>query len=130
MPLKITRQDNGIYYVSGTVTVWRNGKPHPVEVRRSTKVRDREQADAIKRQIENEVAERNITGKEPAVTFRQAAKRYVDHGGEARFLRATKDGMFELHSRFNRLAKKPVDEITQELIDDEGLRAYPNPRHP
>ncbi|RVH74173.1 integrase [Sinorhizobium meliloti] len=127
MPLKITRHDNGIYYVSGTVTVWRNGKPHPVEVRRSTKSRDREQADAIKRQIENEVAERNITGKEPALTFRQAAKRYVEHGGEARFLRATKGGIFELHSRFNRLAKKPVDEITQELIDDEGLRAYPNP---
>ncbi|OCP36769.1 tyrosine-type recombinase/integrase [Ensifer sp. LC163] len=127
MPLKISRHDNGVYYVSGTVTVWRDGKPHPIEVRRSTKSRDAEQADAIKRQIENEVAERNITGKEPAVTFRQAAKRYVDHGGEARFLQASKDGMFELHSRFNRFAKKPVDEITQELIDDEGLKAYPNP---
>lgn len=116
MPLELKQHNNGIWYVFGTVAVWRNGKSNSIEVRRSTKSRDEKQADAIKRQIENEVAERNITGKEPAITFNQAAARYVKQGGEERFLEKPKAY----------LGSYRIDEITQEMIDDEGLKAYAN----
>lgn len=116
MPLELKRHDNGIWYVSGTVAVWRNGKSHSIEVRRSTKCRDERQADAVKRQIENEVAERNITGKEPALTFGQAATRYMKQGGEERFLEKPRAY----------LGSTRIDEITQEQIDDAGLKAYAN----
>lgn len=117
MPLKCKRHANGFYYVSGTVTVWRGGEPHTIEIRpRSTKVRDEAQADAIKRQIENEAAERNITGREPALTFSQAAERYIKQGGEERFL-----GKPSL-----RLGAARIDQITQQMLDDEAFAAYPN----
>lgn len=129
MPLKLRKDEkSGIWYVTGSVTVWRNGEPHPIEVRRSTKVRDKDQADAIKRQIENEVAERNITGREPVGTFRAAAQKYVASGGEARFLRTDhKEGApFKLHHRFDAIAGKKLDQITEDVIDEEGRRHYPN----
>ncbi len=116
MPLEKRRHDNGIWYVTGTVSVWRDGKPHSIEVRRSTKTRDEAQADAIKRQIENEVAERNITGKEPAITFNQAATRYVNQGGEERFLAKPRA----------HLGGYRIDEITQGMIDDAALKSYVN----
>jgi integrase len=116
MSLELKRHDNGIFYVSGTVTIWRDGKSHSIEVRRSTKCRDERQADAVKRQIENEVAERNISNKEPAITFSQAAARYVRQGGEERFLEKPKA----------HLGTYRIDEITQTIIDDAGLKAYAN----
>jgi integrase len=116
MPLDLRQHDNGIWYVFGTVTIWRKGQPHSVEVRRSTRCRDEEQADGVKRQIENQVAEQNITGREPAITFRQAAALYVKQGGEERFLEKPK----------NRLGGLRVDEITQQIIDDAGQKAYPD----
>ncbi|NTH50518.1 site-specific integrase [Agrobacterium rhizogenes] len=129
MPLKLKRDEqSGIFYVTGSLAIWRNGQPHSLEVRRSTKVRDEAQADAIRRQIENEVAERNITGREPTVTFRAAAEKYVKDGGEARFLRAShKEGdPFRLHSRFDAIAAKPIDQISEDLINGEGKKFYPN----
>ncbi|MFB2562462.1 tyrosine-type recombinase/integrase [Rhizobium sp. IMFF44] len=129
MPLKLKRDEkSGIFYVAGSVTIWRDGQPHSIEVRRSTKVRDEAQADAIRRQIENEAAERNITGREPTITFRAGAENYVRNGGEARFLRAShKEGEpFRLHSRFDPIASKPLDQIKEELINTEGKKLYPN----
>ena len=115
MPLETRKHPNGVWYVHGTVTVWRGGEPHSIEIRRSTKTRNEAQADAIKRQIENEVAERNITGKEPALTFEQAAARYVKLGGEERFLAKPK----------LRLGPIRIDQITQAMLDDEALKSYP-----
>lgn len=115
MPLDIYRHDNGFWYVRGTVSVWRGGQPHSVPVHRSTRSRDQSQAEAIKRQIENEVAERNITGREPALTFAQAAARYIEHGGEERFLAKPKA----------HLGLMRIDQIAQQDIDDAALRAYP-----
>lgn len=117
MSLELKLHANGIWYVYGTVTVWRSGKPHSVEVRRSTKVRDFDQAQAIRRQIENEVAERNITGREPSITFRQAAERYVRQGGEERFLERP----------LAALGNVRIDEIDQGMIDDAAVKAYANP---
>lgn len=115
MPLELKQHDNGFWYVAGTVTVWRGGKAVSEEVRRSTKTRNRKEADAIKRQIEGSVAEQNITGREPAIPFNAAVDRYVKNGGEDRFLA-------KLRVAFGRLR---IDEITQQMIDDEGMKAYP-----
>lgn len=117
MPLKLTQHDNGFWYVSGTVTVWRGGRAVPKEFRpKSTKTRDFKQADAIRRQIEGAVAEQNITGREPALSFSAAAVRYMKNGGEARYLGKPMAVFGNLR----------IDEITQQMLDDEGVKAYPN----
>lgn len=114
--LKLKQHTNGIWYVKGTVTVWRNGQPHTVPVDKTTKTRDRHEADAIRRQIEGTVAEQNITGREPALSFNAAADRYVNNDGDDTYLK---------HPRriFGRLR---IDEITQEMLDDEGVKLYSN----
>lgn len=117
MPLKLEQHENGFWYVTGTVTIWRGGQPHSKPVRKSTKTRDRNQADAIRRQIENAEAEQNITGRKPALTFRQGAARYVTNGGEERFLAKP----------LAHLGAYRMDEMTQELIDDAGVKCYLNP---
>lgn len=116
MPLDLKEHRNGFWYVTGTVVVWRDGQPHSVEVHKSTRTRDKNQADAIKRQIESATAERNITGKEPACTFEEGARRYVKNGGEERFL----------VKPIAHLGHMRIDAITQEDIDDAGLAVYPN----
>lgn len=115
MPVELHRHKNGYWYVIGTVVTWRNGQPHSIGVRRSTRTKDRDEADAIRRQIESAQAERNITGREPALTFRQAAERYVRHGGEARYVDKVSD----------HLGTYRIDQITQQIIDDAALAAYP-----
>ncbi len=115
MPLELELRKSGIWYVTGTVSVWRGGRPHSIQIRRSTRVRNEAEADAIKRQIEQETAERNITGKEPAGTFNEAAGRYVKQGGEERFLAKPRA----------HLGLMRIDQITQQMIDDEGFKAYP-----
>jgi integrase len=115
MPLKLWQHDNGFWYVTGTVTAWRNGQPHSREVRRSTRTRDEAQADGIRRQIDNAEAEQNITGREPVLTFRQAAARYVKNGGEERYIEAT----------VRRLGRLRINEITQQLLDDAARAHYP-----
>jgi integrase len=115
MPLELKQRLNGYWYIEGSVTVWRNGRAVSKELRKSTKTRDRREADAIKRQIESAVAEQNITGREPALSFNAAANRYVINGGEGRFLARPREA-------FGRLR---IDEITQQMLDDEGTKAYP-----
>lgn len=115
MPLRLEQHKNGFWYVTGTVTVWRGGEPDSVPVHRSTRTRDKKEADAIRRQIENATAEQNHTGKKPAITFDQAADRYVKQGGEARFL--DKPRAF--------LGRYRIDQIDQQTIDDSAVKAYP-----
>lgn len=116
MPLKLHLHDNGIWYVFGTVTVWRDGEPHSINVRKSTRTRNQDEADGIRRGIENAEAERNITGREPALTFVQAAARYLKQGGEDRFIEKTRA----------HLGSYRIDAITQQILDDAAFRAYPS----
>jgi integrase len=115
MPLTLIRRANGYWYVTGTVTIWRNGQPDTVDVRKSTKTRDEKIADGIRRQIENAAAEQSVTGKKPSRTVREAAQRYLKHGGEARFV----DLVVE------HLGSIPVDRVTQQDMDDGAHAAYP-----
>lgn len=113
--LKLRQKSNGYWYVEGTVTVWRNGRNFSQEIDKSTRTRDKRQADAIRRQIESAVAEQNLTGREPALSFNAATDRYVNNGGEGRFLVRPREAFGGLR----------IDEITQEMIDDAGMEAYP-----
>jgi len=116
MPLTLEPdKKSGIYQIRGTVTVWTGGQPRSIEVRRSTRTRNRKEADAIRRQIEGEVSERSITGREPAITFEEAARLYQRKGGEARFLAKP----------LAHLGDHRIDEIGQPEIDDAALKAYP-----
>ncbi|WP_152045447.1 tyrosine-type recombinase/integrase [Aureimonas psammosilenae] len=118
MSLELKRDPkSGIYQIHGTVTVWKGGEPHSIQIRRSAKTRDKGQADAIKRQIEGEVAERNYTGREPAITFAEAAARYERNGGERRYLTKV----------VAQLGKLRIDAIGQVEIEDAAFRAYPDP---
>lgn len=115
MPLTLTQRPNGYWYVTGTVTVWRNGEPDTIEVRRSTKTKDESIADGIRRQIENAAAEQSVTNRKPVLSFQEAAERYVKHGGDARFLDKPK----------HYLGSMRVDMISQQDIDDAAFKAYP-----
>lgn len=115
MPLHLWRHDNGTWYVRGTVTVWRGGRPVPQRLRRSTRTGDEAEADAIRRQIENAAAEQNVTGRQPVVDFQTAAARYLRQGGEARFLTIP----------IARLGRCRIDDIDQAVLDAAALAAYP-----
>lgn len=115
MPLDKYQHDNGYWYIRGTVTVWRDGKPTAVAIHRSTRTRNEDEAEGVRRQVENEAVERNITNREPAITFEQAARRYIAHGGEERFT----------VKPIAHLGRLRVDQISQQQIDDAALKAYP-----
>ncbi|GGE18563.1 hypothetical protein GCM10011390_42160 [Aureimonas endophytica] len=118
MPLELKRDPkSGIWQLHGTVAVWKGGESHSIQIRRSTKTRDKGQAEAIKRQVEGEVAERNYTGREPAITFAEAAARYERNGGESRYLTKV----------VAQLGKLRIDAIGQAEIEDAAFRAYPDP---
>ena len=117
MPLKLTRNagKSPNWYVRGAVTVWRDGEPRTITVERSTRTDCRTTAEGIKRQIENQVAERSINNKGPVPAFGQVAAQYLKAGGDDRFLDKPLDA-FE---------HWPITDITQAEIDGEGRRAYP-----
>lgn len=116
MPLKLEQHDNGFWYVRGTVSVWKDGQPHSVSVNKSTKTRSEAEAGGILRQIQNEVAERNVSGREPSITFSAAAARYLKHGGEKRFLAKP----------LAHLGTYRIDQIDQMRLDDAAFKAYPS----
>ena len=111
------RKGNRYYLVSGTLTWWQNGERRSHRFDRVSTGTDCEiQAEAIKAQLEAEIKERNTTGKAPSMTFNTAALRYIKAGGEDRFLTKI----------LKRLEADPVNMLTQERIDSEGRKAYPN----
>lgn len=116
MPLKLKRDDKtGIYYVTGTLTVWRAGRSSSAEIRRSTKSRDKAVAEAILHQIEVKARRTSTEGREPAITFEEAAARYRMKGGEERFL----------PKPIAQLGHMEIDAIGQQEIDTAALKAYP-----
>jgi integrase len=104
-----------MWYIRGTVSWWKNGQQYSEQIDRSTKTDSEEAARGILRQIELEVLERNTTGKDPSITFGMAAADYLKNGGDDRFLDLPLDYFEHL----------PLDEITQQLLDEKARVAYP-----
>lgn len=79
MPLKLIKRHGSPYwYVRGSV----RGQ----SVDESTKVADREQAEAIRAKREWEIIARQIGGGRAVATFLEAAVSYLEAGGEARYV--------------------------------------------
>lgn len=103
------------YRVRGRLKVWRGGRLISVDIDKSTGTHRRGDAEIFRQQIEETARQQSLTGKPKAVTFGEAAARYMEAGGERRFLTRPLDYYEDL----------PVDEITDDMIFDDGLRAYP-----
>ncbi|KQV68416.1 hypothetical protein [Rhizobium sp. Root1220] len=74
MTLKLKQHANGNWYVSGTLTVgWGADGAITQEIRNSTRTKDKLQADAIRRLIENQAAEQILTGRKPVLSIREDA---------------------------------------------------------
>ena len=98
------------------MVVWRDGESRTVRVDRSTRTDCRATAEGIRRQIENDVAERSINNRAPVPTFGQVAAQYLKAGGDDRFLTKPLD-IFE---------HWPVIDIAQADIDQKGRETYPS----
>ncbi|MEM6681838.1 MAG: tyrosine-type recombinase/integrase [Pseudomonadota bacterium] len=116
MPAHLKRRHGGkIWYVTGSVTVWKDGEPHRIPLDKSTGTSDQEEADAIKDQIVAKIKRQTITGKEASSLFGELVVSYLEDGGDARFLEKPMD-----YYEFT-----PFDEITDEMIIEDGRVAYP-----
>ena len=99
MPLKLVERrgcDSG--HLRGSV--------RGVIVDESTKVDDREQAEAIRAKREWEIVNRQIGGSRATATFLEAAVSYMENGGEARFVKPLFEH-FKTTARFDGTKENP-----------------------
>lgn len=108
MPLKLTqRHGSPFWYLRGTV--------RGVSVDESTKVADREQAEAIRAKREWEIVQRQISGRRASSTFLEAAVAYMEDGGDSRFM----DPILRY------FGTKLLSEIKQLEVEECAKRLYP-----
>ena len=121
MPLKLTRRlGSDIWYVRGSV----RGQ----SVFRTTGTREKEEEEAIRISLENDLLKESIHGKKAVITFGQAATSYVKSGGSPRFLVKLKaDGTDRgLVSHFS---KRKLTELGQSDLDAAAATLYPRANH-
>lgn len=100
-------QDSENWYLRGTV--------RGLRVDESSGTSDREAAEAIRIKREAEVLNRSVFGHRETLTFAQAAEKYLDAGGEDRFiLPVTKH-----------FARRKVNEIDQKDLDEAARVLMP-----
>lgn len=108
MPLKLVkRHGSPFWYLRGSV----RGKP----VDESTKVSDRQQAEAIRAKREWELVQRDISGRRASSTFLEAAVAYLEDGGDARFM----DPILKY------FGTTPISAIKQSEVEECAKRLYP-----
>lgn len=78
MPLKLKQRKNGKWYISGTI----DGKRY----RQSTGTDQKEIAEIIFAETQSKIQKAAIYGTECEATFADAAVKYIEDGGETRFL--------------------------------------------
>lgn len=116
--LKLVRRPKSPFWIiRGTVTVWRQGRAVSESIERSTRTDCRREAEGILQQFQASIAQQNITGQAPEMTFGEAAAAYLKRGGDHRFLTRILD---EYENR-------PLSALTQERLDEDGLKLYSNP---
>lgn len=120
MPIKLWRRPDAVrgnWYVTGHVIVWRDGKKRKVTVKRqSTGTSDKDEAEAIRLQIETQYRRENFDNREAPATVADLAVAYIEGGRQTRFLKPI----------IERLGHYEVEELSQGLVDKEGGLAYPN----
>ena len=109
MPLELVkRHGSRSWYMRGAV----RGQP----VDKSTRTENRDAAEAIKIKEENRLLNRSVFGERATVTFVEAAKSFIQQGGEARFIGPLQDH-FEGWT---------LNSIGQADIDTAALSIYPD----
>lgn len=107
MGLKLLRRGQ-IWYLRGSVC----GTP----VYKSTKLKDRRLADALRVRTEREIAEAHAFGVSATKTFADAAEVYLASGGSGRFLKPL----------LTRFGQSHLNAITQNDLDTAARELYPN----
>jgi integrase len=124
MPLHLWRRSDGRssnWYVVGTVTVWRDGRKRSLRINpESTGTSDRAEAGAILAQVAGRYQRGNIENRDAPPTVSDLVHAYLDAGKSARYLTPI----------VNAIGPLEVGELTQELIDREGRKAYPGAAPP
>jgi integrase len=109
MSLKLVRRHGSrAWYIRGTVG--------GINVDRSTRTDNEKAADAIRIKEEQRLLNRSIFGAKATVTFVEAAKSYLENGGEGRFM-----APLLLHFAGRKLA-----DIRQDAIDTAATVLYPS----
>lgn len=109
MPLKLVKRHNSdFWYMRGTV--------RGVTVDESTRLVDKEAAEALRAKREWELTQGAVFGRRATATFIEAAVKYMKRGGETRFLERIS----------NEIGRKRLSEINQDLIDTTARKLYPN----
>lgn len=120
MPLYLWRRKDdrsGNWYIRGTVTVWRNGAMRSVGFKpKSTRTPRRAEAEAILTHIAARYQRSNIENREAPALFSDLINAYLDAGKSPRYLDPINDALGDLE----------IHELTQQVIDAAGRRAYPN----
>lgn len=108
MPLSIVkRHGSRTWYLRGTV--------RGISIDKSTRTDNREAAEAIRIKTEQKLLDRSVYGARATVTFLEAAVKYMEGGGEGRFMQPLID-----HFKGRKVA-----EIEQEDIEAAAKAIYP-----
>jgi integrase len=104
------------YYVRGTYVVWRNGRRRSKQFQpKSTGTGDREEAEAILRQLADKVQRGNVENRDAPPIFSDLVNSYLDAGKSDRYLEPIINGIGDLE----------LHDLTQAKVDSEGRKAYP-----
>lgn len=108
---------NGNWYVTGFIVVWRDGRKCKVFVKRqSTGTPDKDEAEAIRRQIEARYQRENFDNQEAPATVADLSAAYIEGRQQTRYLEPI----------IRRLGHYEVNRLTQAIVDTEGRLAYPD----
>lgn len=109
------RRNTGIWYIRGTVRVWRDGRLTRIPVEQSTKTTDKAEAEAILEQRQQAIKRQNVNNQTDAPPFSEWVANYIEATGQRRFL----DRILDFYEN------TPADQITDEKILTDGPKAYP-----
>lgn len=109
------RKATGVWYIRGTVHVWRDGRLVKIPVEQSTRTSDKAEAQGILEQRQTAIKGQNINNKTAAPPFSEWVANYMEGTGQGRFMERILD-FYE---------KLPADTINDEKIMADGQRAYP-----
>ena len=124
MPLYLWRRKDGRssnYYIRGTYIVWRNGRKRSKPIKpQSTGTTDREEAEAILRQLADKVQRGNVENRDAPPVFSDLVTSYLHAGKSDRYLEPIIEGLGDLE----------LHDLTQAKVDAEGRKAYPGVQPP
>lgn len=110
------RKQTGIWYIRGTVNVWRDGRFVKIPAKeQSTRTTSKKEAQGILEQRQEAIKGQNINNQTDAPPFAEWVANYMEASGQNRFMERILDFYEGL----------PADMINDEKIIADGPKAYP-----